>query len=309
MSELRTRTRPASGASTNSLNVASETAVRNFVSSIGQRVRRARRSKEMSRRELSDITGISQRYLAQLEAGEGNISVALLFRVATALEASPDWFLRIEPTDDEEQRLLKLFRGANPQRKLEAEAILRSGSTGNLKHERICLIGLRGAGKSTLGELAAKELSYEFIELNDAIERQCGMEVSEIMALYGQEGYRNLEREAIESIVESRPRVILAAAGGIVSEPETFDRLLGSFHSVWLKAAPEEHMQRVREQGDNRPMAGNPRAMDDLKSILKNRERHYARADHLVDTTGRSLNESLHELVSVMRTIEAAGKA
>lgn len=247
----------------------SEIEVSQFVAKVGNRVRAARRDVSMSRKVLSELSGVSQRYLAQLEAGTGNISLAILFRIAKALNTEPQWFMR------EKQSNLD-------------------------KAQRICLIGLRGAGKSTLGRYVAEQLSYEFIELNDAIERHCGMATSEVMALYGQEGYRQLEGQAIQAIIESRNKIILAAAGGVVSESESFNSVLSYFHTVWLKARPEEHMQRVRNQGDSRPMAGNPRAMDDLKSILTNREALYARADAMIDTSDKKLSQSQSELLSVV---------
>lgn len=251
----------------------SEADVSQFVEDVGNRVRLARRQKSMSRKILSDLSGVSQRYLAQLEAGSGNISLAILYRIAKALNLEPQWFLINEAASVD-------------------------------KAQRICLIGLRGAGKSTLGKYVAEKLSYEFIELNHAIERLCGMDVGEVIALYGQEGYRRLEGQAIEAIVETKNKVILAAAGGVVSETETFDKLLSSFNTVWLKAQPEEHMQRVHDQGDVRPMAGNPRAMDDLKSILTSREALYARADIMLDTSGKTLEESRKDLLNSVRELE-----
>jgi XRE family aerobic/anaerobic benzoate catabolism transcriptional regulator len=164
-------------------------------------------------------------------------------------------------------------------------------------------VGLRGAGKSTLGEMLGRRLGLSFIELNREIEEQSGMPVNEIMALYGQEGYRRLERQALERIVAVSDALVLAVAGGIVSEPETYGYLLRNFHTVWLKAAPEEHMQRVRAQGDERPMAGNPKAMDELKSILTSREALYARAEAMINTTGKPPNESLRELLEVVQSL------
>ena len=161
------------------------------------------------------------------------------------------------------------------------------------------MIGLRGAGKSTIGRLAATRLDLPFCELNDEIAAAAGISVTELFALYGQEGYRRLEREAIARLAQG-PAMVLAVAGGIVSEPDTFDSLLVNFRTVWLRASPEEHMVRVRAQGDERPMAGNPQAMKDLRAILTRREADYARADLVVDTSGRTVQTSLKDLLRAL---------
>jgi XRE family aerobic/anaerobic benzoate catabolism transcriptional regulator len=163
---------------------------------------------------------------------------------------------------------------------------------------------LRGAGKSTLGKILSKDLSLPFIELNREIEEVSGMPATEVMALYGQEGYRRLERQALERIVATSDAAVLAVAGGIVAEPETFAYLLRYFHTVWIKARPEEHMERVRNQGDLRPMKGNPKAMEELYSILASREELYAKAEATVDTSGRSLEESKRDLLATVRKLE-----
>ena len=141
------------------------------------------------------------------------------------------------------------------------------------------------------------------MELNADIEEQSGMPVEEVMALYGQEGYRRLERQALERIVAKTDCVVLAVAGGIVAEPETYNFLLRHFHAIWLKATPEEHMSRVRAQGDNRPMAGNPKAMEELNSILESREALYRRAEATVNTRGKTLSECRAELVRTVRQL------
>ena len=274
-----------------------DSSVHAFVAKVGERVRHARQQKAISRRVLSEQSGVSQRYLAQLEAGTGNISVALLFKVAAALGHPPDWLLGEEdPWTSNVREFTDLFRNASQEQREKALEVLHPGNAAKNKARRICLIGLRGAGKSSLGSLLAKKLAIDFIELNNLIEQQSGMAVSEVMALYGQEGYRRLERQAVEAIAEGREAAILAVGGGIVSEPETFAYLLRTFHTVWLKASPEEHMQRVRQQGDERPMAGNPQAMEELKSILTSRASLYSRADTMVDTSGRTIDQSLDDL-------------
>lgn len=247
-----------------------DAAVSRLMRQVGERVRASRKEKGMPRRVLSEISGVSPRYLAQLEAGEGNISIGLLQRIAMALDQRIDWLVREDAPAD-------ASRG-----------------------QRICLIGLRGAGKSTLGALVGDALGIPFVELNSEIEAQAGMPVAEVMALYDQEGYRKLEARALDRIVATRETLVLAVAGGIVTEPETFKTLLGHFHTIWLKTSPEEHMSRVGQQGDERPMAGNPEAMEQLKSILTSREALYEQAPARLDTSGKTAGQSLAELLAII---------
>ena len=166
--------------------------------------------------------------------------------------------------------------------------------------KRICLVGLRGAGKSTLGALAADRLSVPFLELNKEIETMAGMAVGEIIGLYGQEGYRKLEQDALLQVSDDHDHVMMAAAGGVVEDAETYDMLLSRFHTVWLRATPDDHMRRVREQGDERPMAGNPAAMEQLKRLLTERQTAYARADAQLNTSGLTLDQSLEQLIALI---------
>jgi XRE family aerobic/anaerobic benzoate catabolism transcriptional regulator len=272
-----------------------------FVAAVGERVRKARQRKGIARRVLSELSGVSQRYLAQLENGGGNISIALLFKVANALDHRVEWLVgEDDPWGSETAQFAELYRSATTDQRQRIIQILDPGRPAQMRRQRICLIGLRGAGKSSLGRLLGKELSMPFAELNRDIEEQSGMPVDEVMALYGLEGYRRLERQALERIVETSDSIVLAVAGGIVSEPETYGFLLRNFHTIWLRAAPEEHMNRVRAQGDERPMAGNPKAMEELKSILTSREVLYAKAEITVNTSGKTLEESLHDLSSAV---------
>jgi XRE family aerobic/anaerobic benzoate catabolism transcriptional regulator len=277
--------------------------VSDFLQALGARVRGARGRKSMSRKQLSEAAGVSQRYLAQLEGGEGNISIALLKRIAEALDQRVDELVS-EARSSESEALVALFHAAAPEQKRRALEALAPNHAALARARRIALIGLRGAGKSTLGRLSAASLGAPFVELNAEIAKTSGMPVSEVMALYGQEGYRRLERQAVEHVAATHEVVVLAVAGGVVSEPDTFNYLLRCFHTIWLKARPEEHMMRVRNQGDTRPMAGNPTAMDELKAILVSREALYARSEAQVDTSGRTVDESLSD---VLRAIEAAG--
>ena len=169
-----------------------------------------------------------------------------------------------------------------------------------MRAQRVCLVGLRGAGKSTLGRRAAQALRIPFVELKSEIENRVGMPVSEIMALYGQDGYRGFEAEAIEAVIQQHERVILSVGGGIVAETETFTDLLSRFHTIWIRTSPAEHMERVRAQGDLRPMEGNPQAMDQLKALLGAREPLYGRAQAQVDTSNRPEQSSVNDVLTTI---------
>ena len=275
-----------------------ETGVETLINRVGERVRKARNRNGMSRRALSEKSLVSPRYLAQLEAGKGNISIALLQRIACALDFRIEWLLcEDDPWESETLAVADLFRNAAPARRRQVLEILRQHDEIAHRASRICLIGLRGAGKSTLGAMAGAALEVPFVELGSRIEEHCGMPVNEVLALYGQEGYRALESRAVAEIIETCDSVILAVAGGIVTTPDTYAVLLNHFHTIWLKASPQEHMDRVKAQGDLRPMAGNPQAMEQLKAILSSREPQYEKALLKLDTTGRSLKDSLKELL------------
>jgi XRE family aerobic/anaerobic benzoate catabolism transcriptional regulator len=268
---------------------------------LGVKVRAARERKGLSRRVLSEISGVSPRYLAQLEAGEGNISVGLLQRVAIALDHRIDWLIGPEdPWTSEVLRMAELFRSADKQVQDSVMQQLAQGSAPDGRAQRICLIGLRGAGKSTLGQAMSARLDLPFVELNREIETVGGMPLEEIMALYGQEGYRKLEADALDRVIATHDRMILAVAGGIVAEPDTYARLLDRFHTVWIRASAQEHMDRVRAQGDERPMAGNPEAMAQLRTILNSREALYARAGAQLDTSGQPLEASVEALSALI---------
>jgi XRE family aerobic/anaerobic benzoate catabolism transcriptional regulator len=268
---------------------------------VGERVRKARDLKGVSRRILSETSGVSPRYLAQLEAGDGNISIGLLTRIALALDLRIEWLLvDDDPWTSDVIRVTESYRVADALTRQKVRAALNPDQPDAMRASRVCLIGLRGAGKSTLGRLAAERLNTPFVELNREIEDQSGMTISELLALYGQEGYRKLESQALSRVVATHETVILAVAGGIVAEPETYNQLLKSFHTVWLRATPDEHMNRVRAQGDTRPMAGNPEAMEQLRAILTSRETLYSRAEAEIDTSGRTVDQSLDALIGLI---------
>ncbi len=279
-----------------------ERAVEELITVVGERVRKARESKGIPRRVLSEMSGVSPRYLAQLETGAGNISIGLLERVALALDYKIEWFVGEEdPWNSETMRISELFRAADKDVQSQVLKLLKPTSPSEQKANRVCLIGLRGAGKSTLGRKAGQELGIPFVELNSAIEEQSGMPIAEVIALYGQEGYRKLEAQAVNRVLETHDSVILAVAGGIVSDPVTFNMLLNNFHTIWVKAAPIEHMSRVRAQGDERPMNGHPEAMEHLKSLLQSREAMYSQAAATLDTTDQQEENSLQELLTLIR--------
>jgi XRE family aerobic/anaerobic benzoate catabolism transcriptional regulator len=272
-----------------------------FLEQLGQRVRTTRALRGMSRKVLARVSGISERYLAQLEGGKGNVSIVLLRRVATAMGAHLEDLIPSADTPDTWPVIRDLMRGATPAQIAQAKALLSEQNGTDSAHRAafagIALIGLRGAGKSTLGRLLAQRVGWTFVELNKEIERQNGLSVAEVIALYGQEGFRRMEQTALTQLLERKEPMVLATGGGIVSEPLTFERVLSSFHTVWLKALPEEHMGRVRKQGDLRPMAHDRSAMDELRTILVSREPLYARADAQVDTAGLSVEQALARLV------------
>jgi XRE family transcriptional regulator, aerobic/anaerobic benzoate catabolism transcriptional regulator len=268
----------------------------------GERVRSARTRMGISRRLLAEKSGVSQRYLAQLESGQGNISIGLLLRIAEALDFRIEWLLAEEdPWTSGTAMISSLLRGATRDQRDRVLEILMPESPSLKRASRIALIGLRGAGKSTLGRLAAAELGLPFKELNEDIEEASGMPAAEVMNLYGPEGYRHLERQSLERVVALHGKIVLAVAGGIVSQPETFNYLLQNFHTVWLKAKPEDHMSRVRGQGDERPMAGNPDAMSELRNILMSREALYAKAEAHINTSNATSQDSLKALIQTVK--------
>jgi len=275
-----------------------------FLRLLGERVREARARRGVSRKILARDSGVSERYLAQLESGEGNVSVLLLRQVAQALSLPVIDLVREENGQSVELALILQFLKRLPAARLGAvreQLMAHFGESPAERRRRIALIGLRGAGKSTLGARLAKELGVPFIELDREIEREAGTSLSEIFLLYGQAGYRRYERRSLEKVLEGHERCVIATGGSIVSEPGTYDLLLSTCYTIWLRAQPEEHMARVVAQGDTRPMAGNAEAMDDLRRILSGRATLYGQADMIVDTAGRSVDQSLKDLKRTLR--------
>ena len=277
-----------------------------FLEQLGQRVRTMRALRGMSRKVLAKVSGISERYIAQLESGKGNVSIVLLRRVAVAMAAHVEDLI---PSSDPVQDwpvLRDLLRKASPAQIAQARDVLTGGATSGHKRAAfsgIALIGLRGAGKSTLGKRLADRIRWTFVELNKEIERQNGLSVAEIINLSGQEGFRRMEQAALGHLLARKELMVLATGGGIVSEPLTFDLILSSFYTIWVKAEPEEHMARVRGQGDLRPMAEDPSAMAELRNILLSREPLYARANAVVDTAGLSVDAAAARLFEAVTPV------
>jgi XRE family aerobic/anaerobic benzoate catabolism transcriptional regulator len=275
-----------------------------FLRALGKRVREWREQRGLARKALAREADISERYLGQLEAGEGNVSIMLLRRIASALNVSLREMVDPDGGDSVEQRLIRRFLEGLPGHRLE-DVIFRLmrefGHEEATRRRRIALIGLRGAGKSTLGALLAKELQVPFIETDREVERATGLPLTEIFGLYGQSGYRRIERRCLEEVITDNTKAVLAVGGGIVADDESYKLLLANCFTVWLRASPEEHMARVRAQGDLRPMAGHAEAMEELKRILASRESAYGQADAVVDTSGQGAGASLARLRQVVQ--------
>jgi XRE family aerobic/anaerobic benzoate catabolism transcriptional regulator len=272
-----------------------------YLKDLGSRIRKARSERKITRRALSEVSGVSERYLALLESGQGNISIVLLRQVAISLGVSPESLISDSGSLNPDAYLISEIAKGLSRNKL---AELRKLVLHELKNDpterstRIALIGLRGAGKTTVGGLLSTSTDSPFVELDQEIENSAGCNLSEIFMTYGQDGYRNLEKSCLENLLSSSSDFILATGGSIVQEPSTYELLLSTCFTVWLKADPEEHMERVISQGDTRPMAGNLKAMDQLKSILSERESAYSRADLTIETSGRQPGEILSEITA-----------
>lgn len=278
-----------------------------FLAEIGERVRRARALRGMTRRILARDSGVSERYLANLEGGTGNPSVAVLRQLAQAMDFPLHDLL---PGGDglpaPVASVISRLRELGPERMAEVEALLSESFADADRPDRarrIALIGLRGAGKSTLGPLLAKRLAVPFLELNKLIEDDYGADIGELLALSGQPGLRRLERRALERVVAGHDEAVIATGGGVVADPGTFGLLLHHCHCIWLQASPDDHMNRVLAQGDTRPMARNREAMKDLKAILAARAPLYRRAEASIDTSGQSLDATIDALQTASRRL------
>ncbi len=269
---------------------------------VGQRVRGLRAQRGMTRKMLARDSSVSERYLAQLERGQGNISISLLFKIATALHTTLSQLVRIDNSETVEQALVNDFvRQMTPGNQERAlDLLYKHFSTIDRKHRRIALIGMRGAGKTTLGRRLADHHDLPFVQLGAQIEALAGMSVPEILELTGRSGYRRFEEQALLEVLKNDELCILETGGGIVSEPRMLNTILTSCFVIWIQASPDEHMRRVIEQGDLRPMQANEDAMDDLKQILEERTPFYEKAHARLDTTGRNVEQCLNELVDLI---------
>ncbi len=284
-----------------------------FLTAVGDRVRELRARRGMTRKILAKDSGVSERYLAQLETGQGNASLGILRRVARALDVPLESLLADGSAAPAElNQSVELLRRLGPGQLAEARALLLktfAGTDAAGRAGRIALIGLRGAGKTTLGKLLAERLGVPFIELDREIERESGVSLATIFDFYGQAGFRRMERRCLDRVIDEHPRFVLATGGSIVSEPSTFERLLAACWTVWLRAAPAEHMERVIAQGDMRPMAGNRESMHDLQRILAGREPLYQRANAEVDTSGKAPSEAFEVLLSALNVVPPDSRA
>ncbi len=276
-----------------------------FLRELGDRLRLIRAQRAMPRRVLAKRSGVSERYIAQFEAGAGNMSLLLLRRLAQALGVPTEELVAAgHPDAAVDLALLERFLGrlSGPElREARRMLVERFGGETGARRQRIALIGLRGAGKSSLGRLLAEARGVPFLELDREVERHSRMELRDIFEVHGQDGFRRREREALQHLVDAEPRVVIATGGGLVTDPATFELLLANCLTVWVRASPEEHMRRVVAQGDQRPMADDQRrAMDDLRAILASREPLYRQADLVLDSSGRTLEEGLAELMGML---------
>ena len=278
-----------------------------FLTALGERVRDLRARKGLTRRAVAQAAQVSERHLANLESGTGNASILILLQVAQALQCSIFELLGDVTTSSPEWLLIREMLGQRNEADLRRVRVQISelfGATQDAaRTNRIALVGLRGAGKSTLGQRLAKDLGYAFIELSREIEKFAGCSISEIHNLYGTNAYRRYERRALEEAIQIYPEVIIATPGGLVSDSATLNEMLAHCYTIWLQARPEDHLARVAAQGDMRPMAASTEALEDLKRILEGRSAFYAKADLRFDTSAHPLEESFQRLRAQVRAV------
>jgi XRE family aerobic/anaerobic benzoate catabolism transcriptional regulator len=269
-----------------------------FVAGIGQLVRHGRAKRAITRRRLAEESGISERYLAQIESGQGNPSVIVLKAIAQAIDVP---IIELLPRTTARSAALTGIHDLLARVPLSELASIgamiesRVASVSD-RGRRIALVGLRGAGKSTLGKKLAAHLEVPFVELNRVVEQEYGASVPLLIEMSGLNTFRRYERECLERVIAEHEAVVIATAGGIVSNPDTYALLLRRTHTIWIKAQPNEHMRRVMEQGDFRPMAQNREAMADLRAILEARRDDYAHAQAELDTSGATVEKSFAKL-------------
>lgn len=292
----------------NAMEVAESGEKNPFLAALGDRVRALRARRGMTRKALAQVADVSERHLANLEYGVGNASILVLLQVAGALQcslgeligdvttSSPEWLMIRELLEQRDDATLQRVRIAIGE-------MLGTGGGNAALSPRIALIGLRGAGKSTLGQMLADDLGFPFVELSREIEKFAGCSVSEIQALYGVNAYRRYERRALEETIQIYPEAVIATPGGLVSDAATFNQLLAHCTTVWLQADAEDHMKRVTAQGDLRPMAASKEAMEDLKGILTGRAAFYSKAQYKLDTSSQPLEPTFVALRAMVRRV------
>ena len=278
-----------------------------FLAAIGHEVRKNRAKRGMTRRQLAEASETSERYLAQIESGAGNPSVSVLRAIAQALDLPAAALLPETGAGAAELGAILDLLAQIPKKELpalgkelEARVAVRAGVD---RAQRVALVGLRGAGKSTLGRMLAQHLNWPFIELDRRVEEDYGASIPDLIEMAGTATFRRHERSALERVIAEHEAAVITTAGGIVSNPETYALLLRHTHTVWIKARPEEHMSRVMAQGDFRPMAQNREAMTDLIAILEARRADYARAETEVDTTGDAVEQSFAKLLRAVTPV------
>ncbi len=279
-----------------------------FLIALGERLRSLRARKGLTRKALSQAASVSERHLANLEYGTGNASILVLLQIAQALDsplsallgdittASPEWLLIRSILEGKDEKTLGLVRQ-------NIERTIGQSLAPEVRQQRFALIGLRGAGKSSLGVRLAELLGFTFVELTKTIEQLAGCSTAEIQALYGANAYRRYERRALEDVISSNSSVVIATPGGLVSDTGTYKIMLDQCYSIWLKANPEDHMSRVVAQGDMRPMAASNEAMNDLKGILEGRAAFYSKANFTLDTSKQNFEDSLRVLSTWVKSI------
>lgn len=274
-----------------------DNALDSFMVQVGRRVRDLRAQRGWSGRRLSEMSGVSLRYLSLLENGKGNASTAVLFKLARALECPIEQLVADDVSGTAANvHLLNQFETSPPDVQLQVCEILNAAGRTTNKEGRLCLIGLSGAGKSSLGRLLSERTGVQFLELEDEVEKLSGMPLSEVRDSYGLDGYRKLEKKALEAVVVEHRSVIVAIPADLVSSPEVYRFLLRKFTSIWLKATPEEHISRARALADGDSRESQAHAIGELRAILSHREALYANADQMLNTSGRSIVQSLQEL-------------
>jgi XRE family transcriptional regulator, aerobic/anaerobic benzoate catabolism transcriptional regulator len=276
-----------------------------FLAAIGQEVRRHRAKRGMTRRQLAQASATSERYLAQIESGAGNPSASVLRAIARAFDLPAAALLPeagARPLSTILDLLAQMPEGELPEitNLIEARVALAAGAD---RARRVALVGLRGAGKSTLGRMLARHFAWPFVELDRVVAEDYGASIPDLIEMAGTATFRRHERSALDRIVAANEAAIITTAGGIVSNPETYALLLRRTHTIWIKARPEDHMSRVMAQGDFRPMAQNRAAMADLVAILEARRADYSRAEAAIDTSGEAIEQSFAQLLRIVTAL------